>query len=106
MDLDALWGGMLVVVEQDIPGHRVRLVINVVEDGATTGHELRLEGVADFHFFSSIRPPWSYVDVTEARLTRADDGAMVVSLVLWSEDAGLTVECDSVTLDGVELGTA
>ena len=94
---DALCGGQLTSVGFDPVTHSCELRVGVTTDGASVEYAIRCDGVAALHFDSTIAEPWDYAEVTDAELaTDATSGLTTLELVLWSEDAGLTVTARSI----------
>lgn len=104
MHADRLWGGTIVDLSLDVPNQEVTLAINVSHGSEVRSHILRFIGVSEFRFFNTIEHPWDYAEVTEIHLERQPSSEkLVYDIVLWSEDAGLSGVCSSVTLDGLAL---
>jgi hypothetical protein len=58
MITDQLWGGILESLELDAPMQTVSLGISVSGGGMLSSFQLRLSGVAEFHFVNGIDGPW------------------------------------------------
>jgi hypothetical protein len=97
--ISELWGGKLTQVKFDPVDHHCDLRVMVLDWGATHTYEIECHSVTDLHFRSTIPEPWSYAEVTEAELdTDRPSGQQILRLMLWSEDAELTVRCTSVEI--------
>lgn len=104
MITDQLWGGTLEEVRLDASTQTVGLAISVSSGGVSRSFELLLSGVSRFQFFNSIAVPWDYAEFTEFRADRDESaGQWAFDIVLWSEDAGMSGRCTSISLDGYEL---
>jgi hypothetical protein len=104
MQTDGLWGGVLDRLEMDVRTHAVTMMISVTDgNDSPQVHELRFLNVTELRFFNSIESPWSYAEVTEIGSARLGATECRYDIMLWSEDAGLTIVCSSCTLDGVVL---
>jgi hypothetical protein len=103
-----LWGATLDSLEIDLLGQRIVMKLHI-EDSSLTHplqyHILELREVSEFRWHNSIPGPWNYVEVTEIYVRPAADDTKRVSMMLWSEDAGLSMAAKSVLLDGVEDNT-
>lgn len=101
---DRLWGSVLDDVTVDVPHQTVTLAISATHSGRSVRHVLCLGGILELRFFNSIEGPWDYAEITEIHF-RSDVSAKVwtFEFILWSEEAGLSGRCSSVTLDGTEL---
>jgi hypothetical protein len=100
-----LWGATLDKVSIDLLRQTVVLNLHVNDSTAspaTSRHALELRDVTDFHWFNSIPGPWDYAEVTEIRIYSTDSGESRVEIMLWSEDAGLSITAGTVFLDGEE----
>jgi hypothetical protein len=106
--LDALWGSQLVGFEFDAVTHDCRLLLHLVDgerDPVESDHVVICRGVKELRFFNEIPLPWNYADVTEIEATyRQHTHDWEVELVLWSEEARLTLRCASIAVDGEPLG--
>jgi hypothetical protein len=104
MCTDQLWGGVLDDVTLDVPHQTATLTISATHAGHSVRHVLCLGGILELRFFNSIEGPWDYAEITEVHF-RQDISTKVwaFEFILWSEDAGLSGRCSSVTLDGAEL---
>ncbi len=102
--LDELWGSMLVGIEVNLDMQRVGIDIVIpASDAVPIGHHLDFAGVQELRYLNRIPSPWEYSELTEIRTHRLPSGNVQTELILWSEDATLTIESQSVTLDGSEL---
>jgi uncharacterized protein RhaS with RHS repeats len=54
-------------------------------------------------WFSEIPGPWSYAELTEIHVSRSSDSEILLEIILWSEDAGLSITAKSARLDGEEM---
>jgi hypothetical protein len=98
-----LWGGILDRVDIDLLQQRVVLdfhVINSTQVPPVRRHVAELGGVSEFRWFSSIPGPWNYADVTELHFRQTSTGSKVLDIMLWSEEAGISITASSATLDG------
>lgn len=101
--LDALWGGILDAVSLDI-GRQVAFIdVRVVQEGREAVHHLEVRGADQFRFSSTIPGPWTYAELTEIGIDRLAEGRFRVSMMIWSEQAGIVIEGTAVVLDGAEL---
>jgi hypothetical protein len=103
-----LWAATLDSVSIDLLQHSVVMHLHVTNSSRSPEvqyHIFELQGVHDFHWFSSIPAPWNYAEVTEIHVRPAGAAGFVVDMMLWSEDAGLVIEAESVLLDGVTQGS-
>ena len=98
---DCLWGGRLTTVKLDPVRHECTLRIDVLRDGVDSTHELLCRGVTELRFFNEIPAPWSHAEVTEvAADVDSIEGGWRLEVMLWSEQAELTLRCVEVSLDG------
>lgn len=98
-DLAPLWGGRLTRISFDPVTHSCSLEAEVLDAGRSTTYRLECQGVAELRFHSSIPDPWSYAELTEADLAiDPSTGMSVLSLMLWSEDAGMEIRAQVVSL--------
>ena len=106
--LEEIWGGRLTRLDFDPVSHRCTPVVEVLDGGRSMTCRIDCEGVADLRFRNAIPDPWTYAEVTEAHLGVEATGAMVLSLMLWSEDAELVVRARHIRLQSQESsnGTA
>jgi hypothetical protein len=98
-----LWGGILDRVDIDLLQQRAVLdfhVINSTQVPPMRRHVAELDGVSEFRWFSSIPGPWNYADVTELHFRQTSTGSTVLDIMLWSEEAGISITASSATLDG------
>lgn len=91
-----LWGSQLIWHDFDVLTHNLRLRLSLLVDEASSLHEIACTGVTRIEFRSAISPPWTYAEVTELCIDSAADGQVVLDVMLWSEDAGITVTCASI----------
>jgi hypothetical protein len=94
---DALWGGQLTAVALDPISHDCQLRIQTLIEGVEAEHVLLCSGVTELRFYNEIRGTWTYAEVTEVHAShdlRTD--VWLLELMLWSEDAGLTLRCDKI----------
>jgi hypothetical protein len=106
-----LWAATLDSLSVDLLQHSVVMNLHVTDSSRSPKvqyHVFELQGVHDFHWFSSIPAPWNYAEVTEIHVRTEGTAGFVVDMMLWSEDAGLVIKAESVLLDGVaqERGAA
>jgi len=107
MITDQLWGGTLKAARLDASTQTVGLVIIVSSGGMSRSFELLLSGVSQFQFFNNIAGSWEYAEFTEFRAARDEStGHWAFDIVLWSEDAGMSGKCVTVSLDGTELAAS
>jgi hypothetical protein len=100
-----LWGGILDSVSIDVLQHRISIKLHVEHKSAQSpeSHVLIIDEVADFRWFSAIPRPWDYAEITEFHARDDPSGDVVIDIMLWSEDAGITVRAKSAWLDGVQV---
>jgi len=102
---DGLWGSIIDDFTVDLAHQTATLEVTVPsQSGEASRHRLRFEGLSELRFVNRIPGPWSYVELTEIRTRPTANGRMTTELLLWSEDASLSIEAESVTLDGLSLG--
>jgi hypothetical protein len=91
---DSLWGGQLTAIQLDPTSHECQLRIRTLIKGAEAQQVLLCRGVTELRFYNGTQGPWTYAEVTEAHAShdlRTD--TWLLELMLWSEDAGLTLRC-------------
>jgi hypothetical protein len=101
-----LWGAIVDGVEIDLLRQRVEIYLRLItKETKPEGihRKLEFEDISDVRWFTSILGPWSYAELTEIHVTRSPDGTVTTEIMLWSEDAGLSINAKSVRLDGVEM---
>jgi hypothetical protein len=96
-NVDDLWGGTLSSFHMDLRSQSAELRIEVLDGDVLSRYRVAVMEVSDLSFRNAIPGPWSYVEVTEARLSPAPDGARL-ELVLWSEDAVLSIDAKVITV--------
>lgn len=98
-----LWGSTLDSIEIDLLRLGAKLELHR-EDSTSeprfSAHTLRFESVSDLRFFNEVPEPWNYAEITEIRSTRLTPGQIKVEIMLWSEEAGITVTAGRVLFDG------
>ncbi len=104
--LDSLWGSILDDLSFDVVQHVVTLVLRVSSASGETRHQLEVRGLTELRFFSAIPTPWRYAEVTEIHASKVGDGQVKLEMVLWSEDASLSISGDALSLDGEPLDAA
>ena len=100
--LNDLWGGSLEVVSLDPVRFVVRLDITVAGTEVAR-HTLKVRGVTEIHLSNSISLPCTYAELTEIRAIALSNQRARLEMILWSEDAPVTIEGDSIELDGTRL---
>lgn len=65
---------------------------------------LELRDASQFRLRNSVPGPWDYAEITEEHLARSATGGILIELVLWSDDAGISVNTGSAIFDGSLLG--
>ena len=104
MFTDRLWGGTLEALSLDVCTQTLSLSVCVRERGEPSRYEMRLSGLSQFHFFNAIEGRWNYAEITEFRLEKdGNAGQWAFDIMLWSEDAGLSGRCESITVNSVGL---
>jgi hypothetical protein len=98
--LDDLWGAVLDELRVELVSQTILLTAHVTAGSEVVTHQLELRNVSEFRFRSSIPGPWDYAEITEAHLARTAAGGLSIELVLWSEDAGVSVSAGSAIFDG------
>jgi hypothetical protein len=101
-----LWAGTLDNVEVDLLRQRVVMSLHVTgksESLSRRDYTLDLEDVSDFHWFSSIPGPWTYAEATEVHVSELPNEEILVEIMLWSEDAGISITAKTFSLDGVKM---
>ncbi len=101
--LDSLWGAKLDRIDVDVVRHVVEMWVEVTTRAVQHRWQVTFHSVTELRFFSSIPDPWNYAELTEIYATRLANQRIRVEIVLWSEDAGLTLEAGSVQVDGRTL---
>jgi hypothetical protein len=101
--LEALWGAIVDRADWDVTGHFLAMTILVSSPVGQTVRTLECSGVGELRFFSSIPRPWEYAEITEIHARTTPAGAHQIEFVLWSEDAGLVVTAETITLDGEHI---
>ncbi|WP_143590595.1 hypothetical protein [Thermoactinospora rubra] len=100
--LDRLWGTYLASMAIDILKHKVELRIFFTKEGRRVDCTLLLEEVQEFRFFDERPFEWDLAELTEVRGERLGD-LIHIDMVMWVEEAGLTIRCGKATLDGEPL---
>lgn len=99
-----LWGSTLIEFKFDVVAHTLRMRLAMLYSGAESLHDITCTNVTKLEFFSDIPLPWTYAEVTELVIDSAPDGQVVLDVMLWSEDAGISVACGSVARDVIAAG--
>lgn len=99
-ETDELWGGSLVSVSFDPVAWTLRFDVEVLESEERRRYELVLDGVTQWHCTRDIPLPWTYAELTEVHVSEKED-AVLVELVLWSDDTSLSARCSAVRVDQV-----
>jgi hypothetical protein len=102
--LDRLWGAVLEDFIVDLRSQTVTLMGRVASGSEAVAHRLEARGVSELRFQNSIPGPWEYTEITEAHVAPSSTGGVSVELVLWSDDAGISISAESASLDGIPLG--
>jgi hypothetical protein len=100
---DSLWGGLLTAINFDPVSHDCQLHVEIIVDGMRSIRVMVCRGVTEFHFQNQIPNPWTYAEVTEVKADfdpRSD--TWFLEMMLWSEDAGLTLRCVRIDMDGAD----
>jgi hypothetical protein len=103
--LDSLWGTIIGEVAFDIVNRT--LTISIIEKARgreDAHHSVSLFEVNDWRFYSNFKDPWTYVELTQIEVKPSKDG-ILLRIMIWSEEAGLLVECKAITFNGTELKT-
>jgi len=95
-----LWGSILDRVEIDLLNLSARLDLHIVSRISTSSHSLHFESVSDFRWFSDIPEQWNYAEITQINSSRLSSDRLQVDVMLWSEDAGITITARRVLFDG------
>lgn len=95
-----LWASILDRVEIDLLNLRARLDLHIASKTSPSSHSLHFESISDFRWFSEIPEPWNYAEITEIHSTRLSSGQLKVDIMLWDEDAGITITARRVLFDG------
>ena len=104
MITDRLWGGTLEGVRLDARSQTIALGIGVHSGEVSRAFELHLLGVSQFQILQQHCCEMGVCQFTEFRATRDQaTGEWTFDIVLWSEDAGMSGKCASISLDGIEL---
>jgi len=103
--LDALWGATLDRADWDVPRHFLAITILVSSPAGKTVRTLECSGIGELRFFSSVPREWEHTEITEIHASTTPAGAHQIEFVLWSEDAGLVVTAETITLDGEPIAS-
>jgi hypothetical protein len=98
--LDTLWGGIIVGFSFDVVSHEIMILVEIIDGSEREKHRLHFTQVSEARFFNSIPEPWSYADLTEIHSDTTLDGSVLTEIVLWTEEAGLSIRSKEVILDG------
>ena len=98
--LDQLWGATVDQFDVDLMTQTVVLETRITNESGAVMHRLEVRDVSELRFRNSIPGPWDYVEITEAHLARSASGGISIELVLWSEDAGISLSAGSAIFDG------
>jgi hypothetical protein len=104
--LDDMWGGILDRISIDLVRQIVVMDVRVPSSMGEETHKLSLKEVSDLRFRNSIPGPWDYVELTEIRALALPGDRILISALLWSEDASIAVEAKSAEVDGGPLDVA
>lgn len=96
---DPLWGGQLTGVQFDPVRHECQLAVTATVSGQRSRFVVSCRGVLELRFHNTIPEPWTYAEVTEVH-HGVDEatGQELLEVLLWSEDAGLSIRCASVDI--------
>ena len=100
---DALWGAILDRVDLDVTRQVLILMVRTGGFSGDTVHTLDCSGLREFRFSNAILGPWEYAEITEIRASITSSGAQKIEIVLWSEDAGLEIHAETITLNGERI---
>jgi hypothetical protein len=56
--------------------------------------------VSDLRWFSDIPGSWDYAEITQISASILPEGKIHVEVMLWSEDAGISITAEHVLFDG------
>jgi hypothetical protein len=106
LQIPPLWGGTLENVEIDLLRQKVTLQVYVPNSTATPAesrHRIEIDDVSDFRWFSTIPGPWSYAELSEIHVSKFGFDGILLEIMLWSEDAGISIAAKSARLDDKEM---
>lgn len=96
---DDLWGGQLIGLQLDPVSHQCDLAATTTVSGQGTRFVVSCRDVSDLRFHNTVPEPWTYAEITEVHLSVDEaTGRRLLDVMLWSDDAGLTISCGSVDI--------
>jgi hypothetical protein len=97
-----LWGSILDDVDFDFLNLGATLHIHWTysDEDPPSRHILQFLSVSDFRWFNSIPGPWNYAEITQTDSKRISSEEIHVEIMLWSEEAGLSITAEKVIFDG------
>jgi hypothetical protein len=98
-----LWGSILDSVAVDLLQGNVTFELHTVDrtsEPPVRRHTIRCESVSTLRFYNEIPLPWEYAEITEIRTSLVLRDRTEVDLMLWSEDAGMTITAERILFDG------
>jgi hypothetical protein len=100
-ETDELWGSTLTSVTFDPVAWRLRFAVEALQGEEHRRYELTLDGVTQWNSSRDIPLPWNHAELTEIHVSSATNH-LVVEMLLWSENASLTVHCARAGLDRLQ----
>ncbi len=97
--LSSLWGAIIDEISIDITAQALTITCHVTAETRSLHHKLECKSLSEFRFFSAIPGQWNYAELTEIHMNRTSSDEIQLEVVIWSEDAGLTVKAGVVQLD-------
>ena len=101
--LSSLWGAIIDEINIDLAGQTLTITCHVTAGTQSRHHRLECKSLSEFRFFSAIPGQWNYAELTEIHMSKTSSGEAKLEIVIWSEDAGLTVKTGGVQLDDQPL---
>lgn len=101
--LNSLWGAIIDEINIDIAAQALTISCHITEGTRSFGHRIECKSLTEFRFFSAIPGQWKYAELTEIHMNETPSGETQLEVVIWSEDAGLTIKAGVVQLDDKAL---
>jgi hypothetical protein len=96
--LAALWGSRLDAFWFDVPGHRIELVVALVENDEWRRFRIEAYPVVEARFSSELRNvPWLYAEITQAEAVSVPEG-LRLDMILWSEETSIAITAGNITV--------
>lgn len=94
--MDEVWGGVITACTFDPVAWALEFGVEVLDGARRRSYVLTLDGVSRLVASREIPLPWTYAELTEVHVVYEPSPDLNVTLVLWSEDATMTVRCSDV----------